>query len=132
MLLLTVSFVFLALCLYVALSYRAWQMQQGLVTLHTTPEQTTRAAVRVLSHKAEAFLKAALHVCVYYALEIGKLASNEVKSWVFKAFPRLKIALTEKDKLTGLYHGPASFFLANVSEYKTETVRTPQQRRKVL
>jgi len=64
--------------------------------------------------------KIGAHVTFYFFAQVWSLATTEIKSWVFKAFPRLRTTLQQKDKLTGLYHGPASFFLANVSEYKAD------------
>lgn len=38
----------------------------------------------------------------------------------FILFPKAKKAFEKKDELLGLEHGPSSYFLMSVSEYKTE------------
>ncbi len=119
----------LALSIYLALSYRAWQLKQGIVSAAVAPEKPARELVREASQKTELLLKTSLRFLAFFATEVWRLASGEVKSWIFKAFPHLKVILEEKDKLTGLYHGPASFYLANVSEYKEELGRNLKRRR---
>ena len=51
---------------------------------------------------------------------------RKIRSWIekiatkifFAIFPNARKAFEKKDELTGLEHGPSSYFLMSVSEYK--------------
>lgn len=45
----------------------------------------------------------------------------------FTVFPNAKKAFEKKDELTGLEHGPSSYFLMSVSEYKEE-IQKPEKK----
>ena len=110
-----VSLLLVLLALYLLLSYRAWQLKHGLAMLSLAEHLKTKELLLALTRKTEGIAKTGAHYTLFFLAKTWMLASDEVKRWVFKVSPRLKEAFEEKDKLTGLYHGPASFFLANVS-----------------
>ncbi len=127
--LLVISFIALLLGVYVTLSYRAWEIRKGITSLtEQRNELKTKEFAVVLLQKIESSAKIAVRYTVFFFEKVWELASAEVKRWIMKAFPRTKNFFEEKDKLTGLYHGPASFFLANVSEYKNDLSHAMKRR----
>lgn len=48
----------------------------------------------------------------------------------FLIFPNARKAFEKKDELTGLEHGPSSYFLASVSEYKEDLEKAPKKNRR--
>lgn len=54
--------------------------------------------------------------CIFYLSRFGAWSNKKFARIFFSIFPNAEPAFTKKDTLTGLEHGPSSFFLKSISE----------------
>jgi len=119
------SIFFIVLSVYGVLVYRAWQIRSRSIAVKNEPEEVGQLARRLIS-KMRALVRHLVDRLAFFTGKLFLTTSNMVRKFLLKLFPRLRLLLEPKDKLLGLYRGPASAFLANVAKYKEEVrpVRT--------
>ena len=57
---------------------------------------------------------------------------SHISRLFFTLFPKARHAFEKKDELTGLSHGPSSYFLLSISESKESPQKKTRQRKKIV
>ena len=117
----------LSIGLWISVMALWWHNEQGHATLPVNRTEVIRQWNKAVRLGRRSW---------YGTLRYGKQATlwgNKKASTVFVAiFPKSKPAFVEKDLLTGLEHGPSSYFLANLSKAtpikKLMKIRQPRKK----
>jgi hypothetical protein len=117
MLSLVVYFILSIILLWLLVMYNAWRKSTE------TQQEPVLDAVEILNPVYKKSIRFFRHVW-FFILRILK----KIRSWIekiatkifFAIFPNARKAFEKKDELTGLEHGPSSYFLMSVSGYKDE------------
>ncbi|HTH93450.1 MAG TPA: hypothetical protein VL576_03160 [Candidatus Paceibacterota bacterium] len=100
-----------------------WQTEEGL-------ERKTLKRGDVVRHwnKTARLARRSWYESIRYSKKAAVWGNKKAKTVFTTVFPRAKAAFAEQDLLTGLEHGPSSYFLASLS--KREKPRRVYARRK--
>ncbi len=101
--------------------YLWWREETG------TPVQslTVPTITRKIDHLARIGRRGWYTVCRVVDMLLHKIGSSIIKT-ILRIAPRLTPAFTQKDVLTGLKHGPSSYFLMTISEKKAPNKKVAQ------
>ncbi|MDB5188881.1 MAG: hypothetical protein JWM92_479 [Candidatus Nomurabacteria bacterium] len=100
----------LLIALWISAMALWWRHEQGRIA----PLQP-RAVIRHLN-KAARLGRRSLYSTMRYSKRAGRWGNRKVSNAFVAVFPKAKAAFTKKDMLTGLQHGPSSYFLASLSK----------------
>ncbi len=100
-----------------------WLLVMYGVWKKTTKQQEVPDALEVLTpvyNKGTRLLRRGWFSVLRYFQLLKAFLEKVATKVFFKIFPNARKAFEKKDELTGLEHGPSSYFLMSVSEYKEE------------
>lgn len=120
MLSLLILFILSLIALWILTMYGVWRANNEAASEHGVAEAlapTYKKSARLIRRGWFALLR------VLNLLRSG--LEKVVTKIFFSIFPNAKKAFEKKDELTGLEHGPSSYFLMSVSEYKEELQKEP-------
>jgi hypothetical protein len=105
-----------------------WLLVMYGVWKKTTKQQEVPDALEVLTpvyNKSTRLLRRAWFWVLRYVKILKAFLEKIATKAFFAIFPNARKAFEKKDELTGLEHGPSSYFLMSVSEYKDELQKNP-------
>jgi hypothetical protein len=100
----------LVLALWISVMLVWWRSEQEKPVKTIKPTDLIRSV-----HKATRMARRSWYGGVRYSKQVALWGNKKARAAFVTLFPNAKSAFVEKDKLTGLEHGPSSYFLANLS-----------------
>ena len=100
-----------------------WQTEEGL-------EAKTLKRRDVVHHwnKAARLARRSWYGSLRYSKQAAKWSNKKAGTIFVSIFPKSKSAFIEQDMMTGLEHGPSSYYLASLSR-KTKKTRVPRTKK---
>ncbi len=119
---LILSLCIVLICLWFFIMYSLWKKEEhGDTSLSELSPVYTKSArtFRKLWFKAQRGVSTAREV-----------ATIAIAKAFFFLFPKARKAFEQKDELTGLHHGPSSYFLKTISEDKEDSQEPSKKNRR--
>ena len=107
----------LIVALWISVMALWWRHEQG----HT--EALEREDVIKQWDKATRLMRRSWYTTLRYSKQVTLWGNKKISNAFVAIFPRSRPAFTDQDILTGLEHGPSSYFLASLSGKKKKVVR---------
>ncbi len=112
-----------ALFSWVAYMYLWWKKEQGTEEAPLTLATAQRSVDKSARLARRGWYKAQTQV-----QKAASWGSQKAGHVFFTVFPQAQEAFTKKDELTGLSHGPSSYFLLSLSEREAQKKRTRRKK----
>jgi DNA-binding transcriptional regulator of glucitol operon len=114
----------LLIALWISVMALWWQHAQG----YTEPLEK-KDVIRQWN-KAERLARRSWYNTLRYSKQAALWGNKKVSNAFVAIFPKSKPAFVEPDLLTGLEHGPSSYFLASLSKPISSSAKATARRRK--
>jgi hypothetical protein len=121
-----IAIVALVIALWISVMLLWWRSEQE------KPVKTIkrRDVVRTWN-KAARLARRSWYGSMRYTKQASAWGNKKVRTAFIAVFPKSKPAFVKKDPLTGLEHGPSSYFLANLTKVPRSKKRTALRRKKI-
>ena len=118
-----IPFLVIALCLtligiWLTVMYLWWQSDRGGISSALTPQEIALRAEKVARLTRRGWYSTLRYINYILAVMFSYIARG-----FFALFPKAAQAFEKKDVLTGLTHGPSSFFLLSISESRKKVAK---------
>lgn len=125
MITLVVLFILSIIMLWLLVMYGVWKKNAKQETVPDALE-----AITPVYNKSTRLLRRAWFTVLRYTRKIRLFFEKILIKVFFAVFPDARKAFEKKDELTGLEHGPSSYFLMSVSESKAELLNQTKKSRR--
>lgn len=122
---LLISIAVLIITLWISVMLLWWRSEQQQPAKTIKPGDVIRSW-----NKAARLARRSWYGGMRYTTQVTAWGSNKVRTAFIAVFPKSKPAFVKQNPLTGLEHGPSSYFLANLTKLPTKKKRSSIKRQK--